>query len=132
MPITVGIKGRAETTVTQENTAVAMGSGQSPVFATPAMVALMEQAASASLLPYLEVGQGTVGVHMDVVHESASPIGMQVWAESEVVSVDDRQITFSITAYDTAGPIGFGQHTRVRIGEARFLARAQEKLEQPT
>ena len=89
MPIQVGLKGRAETTVTPQNTAVAMGSGHSPVFATPAMVALMEQAAFTSLLPYLPEGEGTVGVHMDVVHESASPVGMKVWAESEVVSVDD-------------------------------------------
>ena len=132
MPIQVGLKGRAETTVTPQNTAAAMGSGHSPVFATPAMVALMEQAAFTSLLPYLPEGEGTVGVHMDVVHESASPVGMKVWAESEVVSVDDRQIAFSVTAYDTAGPIGFGTHTRVRIGEERFAQRAQSKLGQTT
>ena len=128
MPVTIGIKGRAETTVTQKNTAMAMGSGLAPVFATPAMVALMEEAAASSLTPYLEDGQGSVGIHLDVSHESATPPGLKVWAESEVIAVDGKQITFSVSAYDETGRIGSGKHTRALIDEARFLAKAQKKL----
>ena len=127
MQITIGLKGRAETSVTQDNTAMALGSGLVPVFATPSMIALMEQAASSSLLPCLDEGTGTVGVHLDVSHESATPIGMKVWAESEVTAVDGKQITFSVAAYDEAGLIGRGTHKRAVITVERFLAKTEQK-----
>lgn len=127
MSIELGIKGRAETVVTEENTAMALGSGLVPVFATPAMVALMEQAAASSLLPFLDEGQGTVGVHLDISHESATPIGMKVWAESEVTAVDGKQIIFTVCAYDEAGLIGKGTHKRAVITVERFLQRAEQK-----
>ncbi|MGM9607738.1 MAG: thioesterase family protein [Oscillospiraceae bacterium] len=127
MSIEIGLKGRAETVVTEANTAAAMGSGLVPVFATPAMIALMEQAAASSLLPYLEEGQGSVGIHLDVSHESATPIGLKVWAESEVAAVDGKQITFTVTAYDEAGLIGRGIHKRACITVDRFLAKTEQK-----
>lgn len=127
MSIEIGLKGRAETIVNDTNTAAAMGSGLVPVFATPAMVALMEQAAASSLLPYLEEGQGTVGIHLDVSHESATPIGLRVWAESEVTSIDGKQISFTVSAYDEAGLIGRGTHKRACITVDRFLTRAEQK-----
>lgn len=127
MSIELGLKGRAETTVVFENTAAAVGSGLVPVFATPSMIGLMEQAASASLTDYLEEGQGSVGVHLDVSHESATPIGMKVWAESEVTAVDGKQITFAISAYDEVGLIGRGTHKRAIITVDRFLARVEQK-----
>ena len=79
MSITVGLKGRSDTVVTEHNTANAIGSGLVPVFATPYMIALMENAAANSLLPYLAQDEGTVGTHLDVAHTSATPIGMKVW-----------------------------------------------------
>ena len=127
MSIEIGLKGRAETVVNEGNTAAAMGSGLVPVFATPAMIALMEQAAASSLLPYLEDGQGSVGIHLDVSHESATPIGLKVWAESEVTAVDGKQITFTVTAYDEAGLIGRSTHKRACITVDRFLAKTEQK-----
>lgn len=127
MSIEIGLKGRAETVVVENNTAAAVGSGLVPVFATPYMVALMENAASSSLVPYLEEGQGSVGVHLDVSHESATPIGMKVWAESEVTAVDGKQITFAVSAYDEAGLIGRGTHKRAIITVDRFLSKVEQK-----
>lgn len=129
MSIPVGLKGRAEAAVQEQNTAAAVGSGLLPVFATPSMIGLMEQAAADSIQPYLEPGQGSVGIHLDVSHESATPVGLKVWAESEVTAVDGRQITFSVTAYDEAGRIGSGRHTRALIDNERFMAKAEKKLQ---
>lgn len=129
MSIEVGIKGRAETVVVQENTAAAVGSGLVPVFATPYMIALMENAAVNALTPYMEENQGSVGTHLDVSHDAATPIGMKVWAEAEVTAVDGKALTFSVTAYDEAGIIGKGTHNRFIIAVDRFLAKAEKKKE---
>ena len=129
MSIEVGIKGRAETVVVQENTAAAVGSGLVPVFATPYMIALMENAAVNALTPYMEENQGTVGTRLDVSHDSATPIGMKVWAEAEVTAVDGKALTFAVTAYDEAGVIGKGTHNRFVITVDRFLAKAEKKKE---
>ena len=127
MSITVGTKGRAETVVTRENTAAAVGSGLVPVFGTPFMIALMENAAVNALTPYMEENQGTVGTRLDVSHDSATPIGMKVWAEAEVTAVDGKALTFAVTAYDEAGPIGKGTHNRFIIDVERFLAKTEKK-----
>jgi len=127
MSIELGLKGRAEIVVEYNNTAAAVGSGLVPVFATPSMIALMEQAAASSLIPYLAEGQGSVGVHLDVSHEAATPIGMKVWAESEVIALDGKQITFAVSAYDDAGLIGCGTHKRACITVDRFLAKVEAK-----
>ena len=127
MSIEIGLKGRAETTVVYENTAAAVGSGLVPVFATPSMIALMEQAAASSLLAHLDEGQGSVGIHLDVSHEAATPIGMKVWAESEVTEINGKQIVFSVSAYDEAGLIGRGTHKRALITVERFLAKVEQK-----
>ena len=129
MSIEVGIKGRAETVVVQENTAAAVGSGLVPVFATPYMIALMENAAVNALTPYMEENQGSVGTHLDVSHDAATPIGMKVWAEAEVTAVDGKALTFSVTAYDEAGIIGKGTHNRFIIAVDRFLAKTEKKKE---
>ena len=128
MSITIGLKGRSETVVTEHNTADAVGSGLVPVFATPYMIALMENAASISLLPYLAADEGTVGTHLDVAHTSATPIGMKVWADAVVTAVDGKKITFEVSAFDEAGEIGRGTHERFIIMPEKFLAKAQGKL----
>ena len=122
MSVTVGSKGRAACVVNDQNTAAAVGSGLLPVFATPQMIAAVD-ATQASL----EEGQGTVGTRLDVSHDSATPVGMQVWAEAEVTAVDGRKLTFAVTAYDEAGPIGKGTHERFIIQNDKFLAKAQGK-----
>ena len=129
MSIEVGLKGRAETVVTSQNTADAVGSGLVPVFATPYMIALMENAASTCLVPYLAEDEGSVGTHLDVAHSSATPIGMKVWAEAEVTAVDGKKITFHVAAYDEAGEIGRGTHERFIIKPAKFLTKTQAKLD---
>lgn len=128
MPITVGLKGRAESVVTEHNTAAAVGSGLVPVFATPFMIAIMENAAVNALLPHLAEDEGSVGTHLDVSHDAATPIGMKVWAEAEVLAVEGKKITFSVTAFDEAGPIGKGTHERFIIKPERFLAKTEAKL----
>ena len=128
MSINIGIKGRSDTVVTAQNTADAIGSGLVPVFATPYMIALMENAAAGALLPYLAEDEGSVGIHLNVSHDAATPIGMKVWAEAEVTAVDGKKITFSVSAFDKSGPIGKGTHERFIIKPEKFLAKVQAKL----
>ena len=127
MSIEIGIKGRAEDVVREENTAQAVGSGTLPVFA--AMTALMEKAAWTSLAPYLGEGESTVGTKLEITHDSASPLGIKVWAESEVTQVDGKRIVLKVAAYDEKGLIGQGVHERFIITNDRFLAKAGRKLE---
>ena len=129
MSIEIGIKGRAEDVVREENTAQAVGSGTLPVFVTPAMTALMEKAAWTSLAPYLGEGESTVGTKLEITHDSASPLGIKVWAESEVTAVDGKRIVLKVAAYDEKGLIGQGVHERFIITNDRFLAKAGRKLE---
>ena len=127
MEVKIGCKGHAETIVTQALTAKAVGSGALEVYATPHMAALMEQAARTSIQPELEEGQGSVGISLSLSHDSATPMGMKVWAESIVTAVEGRKITFSITAYDEAGVIGTATHQRMVIDNDKFFARCQRK-----
>ncbi len=128
MPLTVGLKGRAETVVTESNTAAFVGSGSLNVFATPMMAALMEAAAVNALANHLEEGQSSVGTHMDLSHDSATPIGMRVWAEAALTAVEGRALTFTVTAFDEAGPIGKGTHVRFLIQVEKFMAKANGKV----
>ncbi len=122
-----GIKGRAEASVTPENTAEKMGSGDCPVFATPSMVALMEAAACRSVAPYLSEGETTVGVSLNIRHSAATTIGKTVRAESELIQVDGRKLIFQVTAFDEAGEIGGGEHARAIVNREKFLARAAQR-----
>lgn len=123
----IGLKGVAETPVTEENTAAAMGSGLLPVFATPAMLALMEKAAAASVQPYLAEGQGTVGTRLEVSHLAATPVGLTVRAESELIEIDRRRLVFTVRAWAGEELIGEGKHQRFIIDNARFLEKALAK-----
>ncbi len=129
MEIKVGTKGRMEGVVTQQLTAAAVGSGSLPVYATPMMVALIEEAAWRSVQEMLEDGQGTVGTQMQVAHVAATPLGMKVWAETEVTAVDGRKLTFAVKAFDEKGLIGEGTHQRFIIDNEKFLHKCQSKLD---
>lgn len=122
-----GVTGSARCPVTKENTAAAMGSGDLPVFATPALAACMERAAAESVRPLLGEGQTTVGVRLALEHTAATPVGMDVRCESTLTLVEGRRLTFSIIANDDAGEIGRAEHARVIVGAARFLERAEGK-----
>lgn len=123
-----GIKGYKEITVTKELTAISLGSGDLEVYATPAMIALMEETASESVKPGLEVGQGSVGTCIAIKHLAATPIGMRVRCESELVEVDGRRLVFNITAYDEKEKIGEGTHERFIISNDKFQSKVNSKL----
>ena len=129
MPVTVGMKIRVEDIVTQNNTAICAGSGTLPVFATPFMCALMEKAAWMAIAPGLDEGDSSVGTKLNISHLSATPVGLKVWAESEVIAVDGKRIEFKVTAGDEKGIIGEGTHERFIVTDERFLAKAARKLE---
>lgn len=123
-----GIKAQKEIMVTKENTAKTVGSGTLDVFATPAMIALMEETAWTSVQNELEEGSGTVGTAMNVKHVSATPVGMKVTCETELVKVEGRALTFSVKAYDEAGLIGEGEHERFIVYNEKFQSKADAKL----
>ena len=129
MAVTVGMKFRVEDVVVQENTAISAGSGTLPVFATPFMCALMEKAAWMAIAPGLNEDASSVGTKLSISHLSASPVGLKVWAKSEVTAVDGKRIEFQVTAGDEKGLIGEGTHERFIITNDRFLAKAAKKLE---
>ena len=128
MIIEIGLQGHAETLVEKEDTAQAVGSGGLLVYATPCLAALMEGAAYESIAPFLAEGESSVGTRMDLTHSSATPVGMEVRAESTVSAVEGRRITFEIVAYDEAGEIGRAVHERVLIKADRFLEKCYAKL----
>lgn len=122
-----GIKGMQKTEVTDTNSALAMGSGTLKVFATPAMIALMEETAWKSVAPHLEDGSGTVGTALNIKHTAATPLGMTVTCESKLIAVDGRKLTFHVTAKDEAGVIGEGEHERFIVQNEKFQAKADSK-----
>ena len=128
MAIEIGTKGYAEALVEQEDTAKVVGSGDLLVYATPCMVALMEGAACESIAPFLAEGESSVGTALNLSHSSATPVGMEVRAESIVTAVEGRKVTFEITAFDEAGQIGKATHERVIIKVDRFLEKTYDKL----
>lgn len=129
MNVTVGMKTRVEDIVSEQNTAQAAGSGTLPVFATPFLCALMEKAAWMAIAPGLDEGDSSVGTKLNISHLSATPVGLKVWAESEVTAVDGKRIEFKVTAGDEKGLIGEGTHERFVVTDERFLAKAARKLE---
>ena len=125
--LTPGIKGHAALRVTTENTALAMGSGELNVFATPALAALVEKACWQSVAPALEAGSGTVGTKLELEHTAPTPVGMTVTCHSELVAVEGRKLTFKVTLADEKGPVGGGTHERFIIFEEKFAAKAEAK-----
>lgn len=128
MEITIGMKGQVSTLVEREDTAAEVGSGSLMVYATPCMVALMEGAACDAIEEALSETQTTVGTELNIQHVSATPVGLEVRAEAEVIAVDGKVITFQVSAYDEAGEIGKGTHKRVIVSSQRFLDKAYSKL----
>lgn len=123
-----GIKGIEKVEVCNQNSALAMGSGTLEVFATPAMIALMEKTAWQSVAPHLEEGCGTVGISLNVQHSAATPLGMAVTCESELIAVEGRKLSFHIIAKDEKGIIGEGDHERFIVSDNKFQAKANDKL----
>lgn len=123
-----GIKNTRTITVTPDKTAEVMGSGTLPVFATPAMVALMENTAAESVEALVGEGNTSVGTVINVKHLSADPIGVEVTCESELVEVDGRRLVFEIKVSDRDGVVGEAHHERFIIDKTRFMDKVQKKL----
>ncbi len=125
--IQAGLAAERTGTVTESLLATRLGSGSVAVYATPAMVALMESAAVAAIEPLLPEGQASVGIALEVKHLAATPPGQQVRARAEVTEVDGRKVSFAVWAWDEQELIGEGVHTRYAIDVARFMQRVQSK-----
>jgi fluoroacetyl-CoA thioesterase len=123
-----GLKGTVTIVVGEEHTAPHVGSGRVRVLATPVMVNLMEAAALQAVEGLLPAGHQTVGIHLDITHTAATPVGMRVRAYAELTRVDKRTLTFSVHAEDEKERIGGGIHERIVINLERFDQRMQEKL----
>lgn len=125
--LTVGASGQAVTRVTADNTAERFGNAGAAVFATPMLVALMEQAAIDAIRPYLAAGQGSVGTRVEISHLAATPVGMTVKATATLVAVAGKKLTFTVEAYDDREKVGEGRHERYIIETAKFLSKIATK-----
>lgn len=123
MDIQEGIKGYGEAFVEDEDTAVKLGSGNLSVFATPAMIALMENTAMSSVMDCLDEGFDTVGIEINVKHIRATPKGAKVWCESVLTKIEGKRLFFDISAFDEKGAIGSATHVRYIIDVDKFLER---------
>ena len=124
MDLKLGIKGEESEVVRHDNTAAAYGSGLVEVYATPAMIALMEKTCYRSVMPYLSEGEGTVGTHINVAHKKASPLGTVITCRSEIVEIDRRRVVFKVEATDDKGDvIGDGTHERFVINVEKFMSK---------
>ena len=125
--IVIGTTYTLSSTVTEEKLACNMKSGSLPVFATPAMAALMEETSAAALSLFLEEGETSAGTALDLKHTAATPLGMKVTATAEIVEVDRRRVTFQVTVRDEQEEIGSARHDRFVVGAEKFLAKANAK-----
>ena len=123
------IIGIFEAPVTEENTALAMGSGSLLVLATPAMVAMMEHAAVNALEGRLPEGIDSVGIAINVEHLAASPVGAMIRAEALLTAADGRTYDFEIEAFDNTGLIGKATHRRATVKVEKFLAKTAQRVE---
>jgi predicted thioesterase len=127
MDFEIGMVGIAETTVNIGNTAKALGSGALEVFATPAMVALMEKASTIAVQECLSKNYSTVGTMINIRHIAATPLGMNVSARATLTEVDGKRLVFSVEAFDDREKIGEGQHERFVISVDRFMDKTNRK-----
>ena len=123
-----GLTNTAEDLVTVENTALALGSGSLKVFATPAMIRLIDIAASELVEKNLPSELTSVGISLDVKHTSPTPLGLKVRADVKIISVDGRKVTFDVAAFDERGEIGRGSHERFIVDRKKFQSKADVKI----
>ncbi|MFI3289409.1 MAG: thioesterase family protein [Rikenellaceae bacterium] len=123
MELIKGLSAQSTTTVTEANTAATMGSGDLAVFATPAMIALMENAAMKAVAEALSEGSTTVGTEMNATHIKASGLGAEIVATAVVTEVEGRKITLNVGARDGESLIGEGVHTRFIVDREKFMSK---------
>jgi len=122
----IGARGDQTILVTDDLTALEMGSGSLPVLATPAMIALMEGAALTAIDSLLDEGQSSVGIEITVRHLAATPVGEEITASAIVTQIDGKRVTFEVRAWDRNELIGEGTHMRYLIDEVRFMSRLRD------
>lgn len=122
-----GLTGHAEMVVGTNDTAPRVGSGRIAVLATPTMINLIEEAALSAVEHLLPDGKQSLGTHIDISHIAATPVGMKVRAEAELIEVDGRKLLFSVRARDEMDLISEGRHERVVVTAASFQSRINEK-----
>ena len=125
--LTINIKNSVKTTVTADNTAKTLESGTLDVFATPAMIQLIEKCCAQSVEAELGDDNTSVGMHLDISHLSPSPVGLEITCESILAEIDDRTLIFFVEVFDNCGIIGKGIHKRVIVNKEKFLNKANSK-----
>ena len=123
----VGLKNSAESFVTENDTAIKVGSGSLKVLATPKMIALMEKAATDLLEKILPENFTSVGISLNIQHTAPTPTGMKIFAEAEIIEVSGRKILFEVSAKDEVGEIGRGKHERFIVDRKKFQEKADSK-----
>lgn len=123
----IGLTKEVFSVVSEENTAIKVKSGTLPVFATPMMIALMEEAAASLLEEQLNESETSVGILMNVSHTAPTPIGLKVRAIAEITAIDGRKISFKVSAFDEKEKIGEGVHERFIVKSEKFLNKAEGK-----
>lgn len=130
MTLTPGTTHEVTRTVTPDMTADALGNPGVMVFATPAVLTLIENACSSMLLPELPPGASTVGTSVEMKHLGATPLGMEVRAKATLLETDGRRFVFSVEVFDAKEKVAEARHERFLINDlAKFLARAMKKAE---
>jgi predicted thioesterase len=125
--ITRGMAREETFQVTEEHAAIHVGSGSSPVLATPWMIAFMERVSHRLLAEHLSPGETSVGIFLEIKHLAPTPVGTPVRVKAQVVEVADNLVTFDVQAWDHVEKVGEGMHRRAVIDEARFLRRVKKK-----
>ena len=123
-----GMRAQKSQTVTDASTAYAIGSGGLPVFSTPSMITFMEVTSVLAVDPFLPKGWSTVGTSLDVKHLAATPVGMEVRCEAELLEVDGRRLNFKVEVFDALDKIGEGTHGRFIVENERFMQKVKEKM----
>lgn len=128
----VGLTHHAEEIVTEDKTAHTIGSGFLRVYATPAMIALMEKTAAQCVEAYLEDGYTSVGTSLSVRHLSATPVGRRVSCSAALIEIDGRRLVFDVQVFDDAGLVGSGTHERFIVNVEKFLSKCSGKYQKDT
>jgi fluoroacetyl-CoA thioesterase len=125
--VPVGTKGKFEQLIEKQHLASELDSSLASVLSTPTMVAMMEQAAMEAIKPFLDAGESSVGMSIEVSHTAATPPGHRARAEAEVTKVEGRRLEFAVLAFDDVEQIGSGTHRRAVVDAAKFNDRLKTK-----